>query len=148
MVEFFRDENALKSDIIAVQEPRINRYQATTHNPQKQLYNVVWPTDEIPEDTGRKVARVCMFVHKKIDPGTIQVFKHIPTCQTVVIKFCNNPRNMKLAQERVAALEKQLEELNLQEPRPLFLGSFQADANAMRIQVLTNLDEALADYGK
>lgn len=51
-------------------------------------------------------------------------------------------------QERVAALEKQLEELDLQEPRPLYLGSFQADANAARIQVIKDLDEALADYGK
>ena len=45
-------------------------------------------------------------------------------------------------------LEKQLEELDLQEPRPLYLGSFQADANASRLRVLKDLDEALADYGK
>lgn len=51
-------------------------------------------------------------------------------------------------QQRVAALEKQLEELDLQEPRPLYLGSFEADANATRLQVLKELDEALADYGK
>ena len=48
----------------------------------------------------------------------------------------------------MGALEKQLEELDLQEPRPLYLGSFQADANATRLQVLKDLDEALADYGK
>jgi len=53
-----------------------------------------------------------------------------------------------LKQQHVAALEKQLEELDLQEPQPLYLGSFQADANATRLQVLKDLDEALADYGK
>lgn len=57
-------------------------------------------------------------------------------------------RLLLLKQQRVAALEKQLEELHLQEPRPLYLGSFQADANATRLQVLKDLDEALADYGK
>lgn len=51
-------------------------------------------------------------------------------------------------QQRVAALEKQLEELDLQEPRSLYLGSFQADANASRLRVLKDLNEALADYGK
>lgn len=57
-------------------------------------------------------------------------------------------RLLLLKQQRVAALEKQLEELDLQEPRPLYLGSFQADANAGRSQVLKDLDKALADYGK
>ena len=57
-------------------------------------------------------------------------------------------RLLLLKQERVAVLERQLQELDLQEPRPLYLGSFQADANAARIQVLKELDEALADYGK
>lgn len=33
-------------------------------------------------------------------------------------------------QQRVVALEKQLEELDSQESRPLYLGSFEADANA------------------
>ena len=48
----------------------------------------------------------------------------------------------------MATLEKQLEELDLKEPRPLYLGSFQADANALRWEVLKDLDEALRDYGK
>lgn len=51
-------------------------------------------------------------------------------------------------QQRVSELEMQLEELDSQEPRPLYLGSFQADANASRLQVLKDLDKALADYGK
>ena len=45
-------------------------------------------------------------------------------------------------------LEKQLNELDLQESQPLYLGSFQADANVPRLQVLKDLDAALADYGK
>jgi len=57
-------------------------------------------------------------------------------------------RLLLLKQQRVSALEKQLAKLDRQELRPLYLGSFQADANATRLQVLTDLDEALADYGK
>ena len=52
-------------------------------------------------------------------------------------------------QYRVVALEKQLQELDLQQPpEEQYLGSFDADANATRLQVLKDLDEALADYGK
>ena len=51
-------------------------------------------------------------------------------------------------QQRVVVLEKQLEELDRQESRPLYLGSFQEDASAPRLQVLRDLDKALADYGK
>ena len=50
-------------------------------------------------------------------------------------------------QQRVAVLEERLEELDLQEQRPLYLGSFRSDGNEARIQVLKDLDEALADYG-
>lgn len=57
-------------------------------------------------------------------------------------------RLLLLKQDRVAALEGQLEELDLQEPRSLYLGSFQADANAARKQVVKDLDEALAEHGK
>ena len=57
-------------------------------------------------------------------------------------------RLLLLKQQRVTVLEKQLEELDLQESRPLYLGSYQADANASRLQVLKDLDAALADYGK
>ncbi|MCJ1334640.1 hypothetical protein MMC10_011352, partial [Thelotrema lepadinum] len=49
-------------------------------------------------------------------------------------------------QHKVETLEKQLEELDLQEQRPLHLGSFGADTNILRIQVLKKLDRALADY--
>ena len=57
-------------------------------------------------------------------------------------------RLLLLKQERVSALERRLEELDLQEERQLFLGSFQQDQNAARSEVLQDLDEALADYGK
>ncbi|KAL6713004.1 hypothetical protein ACLMJK_009400 [Lecanora helva] len=57
-------------------------------------------------------------------------------------------RLLLLKQQRVVALEKQLLELDLQEPVELNLGSFEADANATRLQVLKDLDGALAEYGK
>ena len=57
-------------------------------------------------------------------------------------------RLLLLKQQRMTALEKQLEQLDFQEPRALHLGSIQADTNAARIQILKDLDEALADYGE
>ena len=51
-------------------------------------------------------------------------------------------------QQRVVALEKKLEELDQQEPRALNLGSIQADTNSARIEILKELDSALADYGR
>lgn len=50
-------------------------------------------------------------------------------------------------QQRALVLEKRLEELDLQEQKPLYLGSFESDRNEARIQVLGELDEALKDYG-
>lgn len=57
MAEFFRDEEALKSDVIAVQEPWCNKYVATTHHPQKQLYHLVWPTDECRKKPAGRLRR-------------------------------------------------------------------------------------------
>ena len=82
-----RDENALGYDIIAVQEPWSNPFQATSHNPQKQGYSLIWPSDEIPETIGQKPVRVCTYIHKRIHPGTIQITNHSPTLQTIRIRF-------------------------------------------------------------
>jgi hypothetical protein len=57
-------------------------------------------------------------------------------------------RLLLLKQDRVAVLEKRLEELDRQVQPQLHLGSFQADTNAARIQVLKELDKSLADYGR
>jgi hypothetical protein len=48
----------------------------------------------------------------------------------------------------VILLEKELEELDENEQRPLFLGSIRRDQNQERRALLQKLDEALADYGK
>ena len=50
-------------------------------------------------------------------------------------------------QARVSALEKQLEQCDLQETKPIHLGSVQQDQNPTRLQILRDLDEALAEYG-
>ena len=57
-------------------------------------------------------------------------------------------RLLLLRQAKVVALEEELEKLDFQEPSPLNLGSFRADTNIARIQVLKDLDKALAEYGK
>ena len=82
-----REENALGYDIIAVQEPWSNPFQATTHNPQKQGYNLIWPSNETPKETGQKPVRVCTYIHKRIHPGSIQITNHSPTFQTIRIRF-------------------------------------------------------------
>ena len=82
-----RDEGALQYNIIAVQEPWSNPFQATSHNPQKQGYNLIWPSDDSPQQTGQKPVRVCTYIHKRIDPGTIQITNHSPTLQTIRIGF-------------------------------------------------------------
>ena len=92
-----RDENALAYDIIAVQEPWSNPFQATSHNPQKQGYNLIWPSDEIPEKTGQKPVRVCTYIHKRIHPGTIQITNHSPTLQTIRIRFKQEGGHQKIA---------------------------------------------------
>ena len=56
-------------------------------------------------------------------------------------------RLLLLKQDRVSALEKRLLDLDQQEQRPLFLGSFRRDCNTDRKNTLFELDMALADYG-
>jgi hypothetical protein len=56
-------------------------------------------------------------------------------------------RLLLIKQDRVSLLEQQLEELDQNEPRSLFLGSIRKDQNPRRESVLQELDIALADYG-
>lgn len=50
-------------------------------------------------------------------------------------------------QDKVLLLEQELEDLDRQEARSLFLGSMRRDQNTRRESVLQELDAALADYG-
>ena len=50
-------------------------------------------------------------------------------------------------QDRLSLLEKELERLDKEEIAPLFLGSIRFDRNIERLQVLSDIDTALADYG-
>ena len=50
-------------------------------------------------------------------------------------------------QDRLSLLEKELERLDKEEIAPLFLGSIRFDRNKERLQVLSDIDTALADYG-
>ncbi|KAI4151243.1 MAG: hypothetical protein LQ340_003611 [Diploschistes diacapsis] len=48
--------------------------------------------------------------------------------------------------DRVAVLEKELERLDMDEPKPLFLGSWRRDTNTARKGILASLDVALKGY--
>ncbi|KIW29935.1 uncharacterized protein PV07_05720 [Cladophialophora immunda] len=55
-------------------------------------------------------------------------------------------RLLLLKQDRLSQLEKQLEQVDDEEPSPLFLGKSRLDANEQRRTVLAELETALADY--
>ena len=57
-------------------------------------------------------------------------------------------RLLLLKQDRVSALEQQLEKIDHEETSPLFLGAARRDCNAARLQVLDDIDAALAEYGR
>jgi hypothetical protein len=51
-------------------------------------------------------------------------------------------------QDQLCDLEKQLEEIDKSESRPLFLGSLRRDTNLDRKRILAEIDAALCGYGK
>ncbi|KAI0529879.1 hypothetical protein GGR58DRAFT_281222 [Xylaria digitata] len=55
-------------------------------------------------------------------------------------------RLLLMKQDEVYRLEHDLEQIDAQEQRPLFLGTFQADRNETRRKVLKDLDRTLAEY--
>lgn len=109
MAEFFRDEDVLGTDVIAVQEPWSNKYSATTHHPQKQAYYLVWPTDEVPNETRRAPARVCFFIHKRIDPAAIKITNHSTTLQTIVLDFKSYRRTKRIAIHNLYLIAEDIE---------------------------------------
>lgn len=57
-------------------------------------------------------------------------------------------RLLLLKRDEISELEMQLDQIDREEPRRLFLGSRRRDTNLGRRQVLARLDTALADYGQ
>ena len=63
MALFLRDQRVLQADVIAVQEPWKNQSNDTTHQLATASLQLVYP--KFKDKPG-----VCMFISKKIDPGT------------------------------------------------------------------------------
>ncbi|PMD51350.1 uncharacterized protein K444DRAFT_707604, partial [Hyaloscypha bicolor E] len=64
-------------------------------------------------------------------------------------RFSNlRARLLLLKQDRLSMLERQLAEIDTEETTALFLGSSRCDNNVQRTAVLSDIDVALADYGK
>lgn len=57
-------------------------------------------------------------------------------------------RLLLLKQDRLAVLEAKLRTLDRNETEPLFLGSCRANKNTERELILSEIDEALSDYGR
>lgn len=51
-------------------------------------------------------------------------------------------------QDKVCAIENELDKLDRNETRSIFLGRFRGQNNAERVELLEKLDIALAEYGK
>ncbi|GKT39838.1 Rpb7-binding protein seb1 [Colletotrichum spaethianum] len=62
MATLLRDPNIDNYDIIAIQEPWRNPFNATTHHPAKDRFHLCYPSNE-----ERGPARVCFFINKKLD---------------------------------------------------------------------------------
>ncbi|KAH8696364.1 hypothetical protein BGW36DRAFT_428380 [Talaromyces proteolyticus] len=60
MATFLRDKKVLEADVIAVQEPWRNEFNATTHQPASRTHQLLYPKGQ---------ARVALFVNKRIDPS-------------------------------------------------------------------------------
>ena len=57
-------------------------------------------------------------------------------------------RLLLLKQDKLSILEQKLEAIDRNERNPLRLGSSRVDDNAERAAILSEIDSALADYGK
>ncbi|OHW95426.1 reverse transcriptase [Colletotrichum incanum] len=62
MATLLRDPNIDNYDIIAIQEPWRNPFNATTHHPAKDRFHLCYPSNE-----ERGPARVCFFINQKLD---------------------------------------------------------------------------------
>ncbi|KAH6603878.1 hypothetical protein Trco_007324 [Trichoderma cornu-damae] len=60
--------------------------------------------------------------------------------------FALRSRLLLRKQDRLVVLEKQLREIDKAETAPLYLAALREDANAQRLQILQEMDEALSDY--
>lgn len=56
-------------------------------------------------------------------------------------------RVLLLKQDKLTCLESQLDQIDQDEPLPLFLGKSRGDTNSERKSVLSQIESAIADYG-
>ncbi|KAJ5117510.1 zinc knuckle domain protein [Penicillium atrosanguineum] len=80
MATFLRDRKVLAAGIVMVQEPWRNEQQHTTHQLATAAFQLVYPAKETPremdqnedqeQDPDRHQPGVCLFVSRKVDPGS------------------------------------------------------------------------------
>ena len=78
MAPMLADENVWKYDIIAIQEPWRNKFQAATYHPVKDRFDLVYNTKE--------GARVCLFINCSLR-GTWSYTHHTPDLDTLHLKI-------------------------------------------------------------
>ncbi|KAJ3560528.1 hypothetical protein NPX13_g9271 [Xylaria arbuscula] len=82
-----RDPKVLEFDVIAVQEPWRNPFQATTHHPAKTQFHLCYPGDN---EEGP--ARVCLFINKSINHLQWQFKEHTRDICTWIVTLANEQR--------------------------------------------------------
>ena len=86
MHELLRNQEVLGYHVLAIQEPWLNRYQSTTHNPNRQYMELLWPTETA--ETGQPdPTRVCFFINQSIPKDSVEYVNHLPTLQTLNIRI-------------------------------------------------------------
>lgn len=83
MASLFTDNNILKQDVLAIQEPWRNQFIATTYHPLKKHFTLMYLDDA--------ETRVCFYVSTRIDPVTWSV--SYPSKDIVVLNLKNPQTN-------------------------------------------------------
>lgn len=78
MAPLMADENVWKYDIIAIQEPWRNKFQAATYHPVKDRFDLVYNTTE--------GTRVCFFINHLLK-GTWSYTHHTPDLDSLHLKI-------------------------------------------------------------
>ena len=66
MATLLRDTKIYRHSIIAIQEPWINPFASTTHNPIRDRFELLYPEAAVTKEADA-TTRVCFFVNKEIE---------------------------------------------------------------------------------
>jgi len=86
MATLLRDTKIYRHSIIAIQEPWINPFASTTHNPIRDRFELLYPEATVTEEADA-TARVCFFVNKEIGATEWTYTQHSLDLITLHLKY-------------------------------------------------------------